>query len=291
MLNQQIIVQLLILGKMKTIDKKNRSKQATSKKEPKKFLVDHPEGHKLLSDHFSPVNRDFVAGVIDIKSRKERRSKSAKFLVSSISLCLSLLFVIWAFEFQFAEEKAIVELEDANNSFEDLMEIPQTEQIQKPPVQVQAPQIVEVDDEEIIEEIEVNLDIEMTEDTRIEEVILTQDTEPLPEETADEIFTIVEQQPEPNGGLKAFYDYVGANLRYPARASRMGIEGRVFVEFVVEKNGTLTDIRVVKGIGAGCDEEAIRVISNAPNWKPGKQRGNPVRVRMVMPIMFKLLSK
>jgi protein TonB len=202
-----------------------------------------------------------------------------------------LLFVIWAFEFQFAEERAIVELEGATNSFEDLMEIPPTEQVQKPPVQAQVPKIVEVDDEEIIEEIEVNLDIEMTEDTRIEEVIVAQDAEPMPEETADEIFTIVEQQPEPNGGLSAFYDYVGANMKYPGRASRMGIEGRVFVEFVVEKNGTLTDIRVVKGIGAGCDEEAVRVISNAPNWKPGKQRGNPVRVRMVMPIMFKLLSK
>lgn len=274
---------------MKTIDKKNKNRQATSKKEAKRFFVDHPEGHELLSTHSSPVNRDFIAGVIDIKSRKERRNKSSKFLVSSISLCLSLLFVIWAFEFQFAEEKAIVKLEDSTNTFEDLVEIPQTEQIQKPPAQVQAPQIIEVDDEEIIEEIEVNLDIEMTEDTRIEEVVLTQDTEPMPEETADEIFTIVEQKPEPNGGLKAFYDYVGANLKYPAKASRMGIEGRVFVEFVVEKDGTLTDIRVVKGIGADCDEEAVRVLANAPRWKPGKQRGNPVRVRMVMPIMFKLL--
>jgi protein TonB len=276
---------------MKTIDKKDRFRQATSKKEPKRLLIDHPKGHKLLSDHSSPISRDFVAAIIDVKSRKERKNKSAKFLISSISLCLSLLFVIWAFEFQFAEERAIVELEGATNSFEDLMEIPPTEQVQKPPVQAQVPKIVEVDDEEIIEEIEVNLDIEMTEDTRIEEVIVAQDAEPMPEETADEIFTIVEQQPEPNGGLSAFYDYVGANMKYPGRASRMGIEGRVFVEFVVEKNGTLTDIRVVKGIGAGCDEEAVRVISNAPNWKPGKQRGNPVRVRMVMPIMFKLLSK
>jgi protein TonB len=291
MLNQKIIVQLLILGKMKTIDKKNKNQQATSKKEAKRFFVDHPEGHELLSTHSSPVNRDFIAGVIDIKSSRERKNKSAKFLVSSISLCLSLLFVIWAFEFQFAEEKVKVELDNNSNPFEDLMEIPQTEQIQKPPVQVQAPTIVEVDDEEIIEVIEVNLDIEMTEDTRIEEVVMAEESEPMPEETADEIFTIVEQQPEPSGGLKAFYDYVGANLKYPARAARMGIEGRVFVEFVVEKDGSLTDIKVVKGIGAGCDEEAIRVLSNAPNWKPGKQRGNPVRVRMVMPIMFVLLSK
>ena len=135
MLNQQIIVQLLFLGKMKTIDKKNRTQQATSKKGAKRFLIDHPEGHELLSTHFSPVNRDFVAGVIEIKSSKDRKSRSAKLLVSSISLCLSLLFVIWAFEFQFAEEKAMVEMEDMANPFEDLVDIPQTEQIQKPPVQ------------------------------------------------------------------------------------------------------------------------------------------------------------
>ncbi|MCK5371843.1 MAG: energy transducer TonB, partial [Cyclobacteriaceae bacterium] len=94
----------------------------------------------------------------------------------------------------------------------------------------------------------------------------------------------------PVGGIKAFYDFVGANLRYPPRALRMGLEGRVFVEFVVEKDGSLTDIKVVKGIGGGCDDEAVRVISLAPKWNPGKQRGNAVRVRMVLPIMFKLLT-
>lgn len=77
---------------------------------------------------------------------------------------------------------------------------------------------------------------------------------------------------------------------YPHRAQRMGIEGWVFVEFVVERDGSLTDIKVVKGIGGGCDDEAIRVISQAPKWNAGKQRGRSVRVRMVMPIMFKLLK-
>ncbi len=69
----------------------------------------------------------------------------------------------------------------------------------------------------------------------------------------------------------------------------MNLDGRVFIEFVVEKDGSLTDVKVVKGIGGGCDEEAVRVISQAPKWRPGKQRGRAVRVRMVMPIMFKLI--
>ena len=68
----------------------------------------------------------------------------------------------------------------------------------------------------------------------------------------------------------------------------MGIEGRVFMIFVVEKDGSLTDVSVLKGIGAGCDEESIRVLKNAPKWNPGKQRGNPVRVRFNFPIAFKL---
>jgi protein TonB len=275
---------------MKTINKKSRSDEAVSKKEAKKYLIDHPAGHEILSSSARRKQGEFISEVIGLKSTRERRNRSVTFMVSSFSLCLSLLFVIWAFEIQFPEKGASVDLDESSTQFEDLVEIPLTQQIQKPPVQALAPTIVEVNDEEIIEEIEVNLDIEMTEDTRIEEVIVARQAEEMPEEKAEEIFTIVEQKPEPNGGLKAFYEYVGENLKYPAKASRMGIEGRVFVEFIVEKDGSLTDINVAKGIGGGCDEEAVRVISNAPKWNPGKQRGNAVRVRMVIPIMFKLYT-
>jgi len=69
----------------------------------------------------------------------------------------------------------------------------------------------------------------------------------------------------------------------------MRIEGRVFVQFVVDKDGSITNVEVLKGIGGGCDEEAVRVVKNAPKWNPGKQRGRPVRVKMVLPITFKLL--
>jgi protein TonB len=90
------------------------------------------------------------------------------------------------------------------------------------------------------------------------------------------------------GGIAAFYEYLKKNLNYPNQAKRMGIEGRVFVQFVVEKDGSLTDIHVVKGIGAGCDEEAVRVLKNSPKWKPGKQRGKAVRQKMIQNILFKL---
>lgn len=103
-----------------------------------------------------------------------------------------------------------------------------------------------------------------------------------------EILTIVEDQPEYPGGLDAFYRYVADNMLYPVEARTNGIEGRVYLQFVVDKDGSISDVVPVKGIGYGCDEEAVRVLQGAAKFKPGMQRGMPVRVRMVLPIIFKL---
>ncbi len=105
---------------------------------------------------------------------------------------------------------------------------------------------------------------------------------------ADEVFTIVEEQPVPEEGMEAFYQYIRQNLKYPETARQQGIEGRVFVQFVVEKDGAITNVQVIKGIGEACDNEAVRVMQNATAWNPGYQRGRPVKVRMVLPISFSL---
>lgn len=199
---------------------------------------------------------------------------------------ISLLFTVVAFEWKSYDDNDLVNLGALDADFEELQDIPITEQPPPPPPQVTPPEIIEVPDEQEIEqEIEVNLDVEVTEETVIEDVVFDEAPE---EEAADEIFQFVEDQPSPLGGMKAFYAYVGKNMKYPAQARRMGIEGKVYVTFVVGKDGALTDVKVLKGIGAGCDMEAIRVLSGAPKWKPGKQRGRPVRVRMQLPIIFKL---
>ncbi|TDI71972.1 MAG: energy transducer TonB [Bacteroidetes bacterium] len=204
----------------------------------------------------------------------------------SIGLMISLLFTVVAFEWKSYDNNDLVNLGALDADFEELQDIPITEQPPPPPPQVTPPEIIEVPDEQEIEqEIEVNLDVEVTEETVIEDVVFDEAPE---EEAADEIFQFVEDQPTPLGGMKAFYAYVGKNMKYPAQARRMGIEGKVYITFVVGKDGALTDIVVLKGIGAGCDQEAIRVLSGAPKWKPGKQRGRPVRVRMQLPIIFKL---
>jgi protein TonB len=104
----------------------------------------------------------------------------------------------------------------------------------------------------------------------------------------DKIFTVVEQQPEYVGGLEAMYKFINKAMRYPASARRMGVEGTVFVSFVVDKEGKISQVTTIKGINPDCDKEAIRVIQSMPAWKAGKQNGKPVSVRFVLPLKFKL---
>ncbi len=108
------------------------------------------------------------------------------------------------------------------------------------------------------------------------------------EEAPSQIFTIVEQMPEFPGGEEKLFEYLGKNIKYPAMARENGITGTVYVTFVVEGNGKITDVKKLRGIGGGCDEEAIRVVKSMPEWKPGKQNGKSVRVQYNLPIKFTL---
>ncbi|MFI5160891.1 MAG: energy transducer TonB [Sphingobacteriales bacterium] len=102
------------------------------------------------------------------------------------------------------------------------------------------------------------------------------------------IFTAVEQEPTPVGGMGTFYEYLMTNIHYPEYEKRNNIQGKVFLTFVVEKDGTLNDIRVLRGVSRGIDVEAIRVLKNAPKWNPGMQSGRPVRVQYNVPLSFSL---
>lgn len=112
--------------------------------------------------------------------------------------------------------------------------------------------------------------------------------EVIPEEIVEDAVVdvyVLEKEPE---GRAQFYEYISKHLRYPKAAQQSGIEGKVFVQFVIDNDGSITEVKVIKGLGFGLDEEAIRIIQKAPKWTPAKQRGKPVRVRMALPIMFKL---
>lgn len=106
--------------------------------------------------------------------------------------------------------------------------------------------------------------------------------------SSDDIFTIVEEQPTFPGGMSEWVKFLGKNLNYPAAAKEQGIEGAVFLSFIVHKDGEVDDIQVLRGIGGGCDEEAVNVLLKSPNWTPGKQRGREVATRMQVRIVFRL---
>lgn len=107
-------------------------------------------------------------------------------------------------------------------------------------------------------------------------------------QTDDNVFLVVEETATPVGGMAAFYDYILKNIKYPAEARRMGIEGKVYVELTVNTDGSVSNVRVLRGIGGGCDEEALRIVSQSPAWNPGKQKGVAVRQKMVLPVVFSI---
>jgi TonB family protein len=104
----------------------------------------------------------------------------------------------------------------------------------------------------------------------------------------NEIFDVTEVQPNPPGGMEGWNQYLMENLKYPAEAREMGIEGTVIVVFVINSDGSISNAEILRGIGGGCDEEALRVVQNSPDWKAAKQRGKVVNSRMRLPIRFKL---
>lgn len=158
------------------------------------------------------------------------------------------------------------------------------------PPKVTEKEVVEEEEMPTIEEIKQN-ETGSVEQEGTGEVVFE---EPVQEIVApnddDVIFTVVEQQAQFPDGMEAMYKFIQKNMKYPAAPRRMGIEGSVFVQFVVDKEGSISDIQVIKGIHADCDKEAVRVVKMMPPWKPGKQNGRAVKSRFVLPIKFKLAS-
>jgi len=221
-----------------------------------------------------------------MEAKKTEKADLAKktALFFSIGLLSTMSLVLVAFEWKSYDEQLDLLKNKSTNTFEEMLEVPPTEQPPPPAPVIQQPQIVEVpDEEEIKEDLNIKFDVEVTEDTKVEAVTVVEE-----KEEVDDIFSVVEETATPKGGMPAFYKYIGEKMKYPAQARRMGVEGKVFVQFVIGKDGSINDVKVIKGIGAGCDEEAARIIQASPAWNPGKQRGKAVRQRYTLPISFKL---
>jgi periplasmic protein TonB len=170
---------------------------------------------------------------------------------------------------------------------EEMVEITQQNKPPPPPPPPAQTTLIHIVEDDVEVEDDLIIDAEANELTVIEAYTPPAVTEE--EEVSEvEIFTVVEESPSFPGGDVARIKFLQQNIVYPQMARESGIQGTVYVTFVVERNGNVTDVRVLRGIGGGCDEEAVRVIKAMPKWQPGKQRGKPVRVQFNMPIKFTL---
>lgn len=215
--------------------------------------------------------------------RNERKKPQADIrnyypLFLQVGLIITLLLFIGAFTIDFASIKEDVDFTEEQEVVK-MEEIVQTKQVETPPPPPRPPVPVEVPNDEILEDEVLNIDAEFDLDSSM-------DIPPPPpeaEEEEDEVFIVVEQQPELIGGMAALQK----NIKYPEMARKAGIEGRVFVQFVVDERGNVNDPKVVRGIGGGCDKEALRAVESV-KFKPGLQRGKPVKVQFSLPVTFRL---
>lgn len=202
-----------------------------------------------------------------------------------IGLCISTLLVIVAFEWRIQKKITLTKHPTNEDVQFSAYPIPITYQENKPttkpqlikPIQVNPLIITEV--KNIVNEISENIepDIDFRALSTIE----------MPIDIPIDTFIFVENMPMPEGGYEAFYTLMKENIKYPIKAKNRNAEGKVFVEFIVNTDGVPVNMKVLKSVGYGCDEEAMRVLRLA-KWNPGKQRGRSVPVKMVMPVFFKL---
>ena len=222
------------------------------------------------------------------KKSPKANLENKKVMFTQIGLIIALLIAWLAFEHKSYDKRELDEslLNREVVLDEEMVEITKQEEQKPQPVEQpqQTTQLEIVDDNVETEDININAEVEQNE--VIEEYVAPEVVEE--EVVEQEIFQIVEEMPAFPGGEKALLEYVAKNIKYPQIARETGIQGRVFVGFVVEPDGSVSNVKILRGIGGGCDEEAMRVIKSLPKWKPGKQRGKAVRVSYQIPVVFKL---
>ena len=224
---------------------------------------------------------------MQVKKSENASLEKDKLMYVLMGLVFTLSLVFVALEWTEKEVKLHTVVEDTVWNDEEL-DIQQTSQETPPPPPPPAVQEVEV-----LNVVEDNIEtetIEVSTEENEQEVVIAAPVEaPVEEEEEEVVFVIVESMPEFPGGQQALFKYLSENVKYPVIAQENGIQGRVICQFVVNKDGSIVDVEVVRSGGdPSLDKEAIRVIKSMPKWKPGKQRGKPVRVKYTVPVNFKL---
>jgi protein TonB len=227
---------------------------------------------------------------MEVKKTPKADLESKKTVFLQIGLVVALSLVLVAFEWTSTDVKVDFSLQEEDIEVEEeIIPITRQEEV-KPPPPPPPPAVADIlniveDDVELDEELEI-MDTEMSQDDIVDFSNLV-----FEEETRDEggeIFMIVEEMPEFPGGPEALQRYLSQSVRYPVIAQENGIQGRVYIQFVINQNGEVTNATILRGVDPSLDREALRVVEAMPKWKPGKQRNRPVRVSYTVPINFVL---
>jgi protein TonB len=227
---------------------------------------------------------------MELKKSPKADLENKRGIFMQIGLAIALGVILLAFNWSDKVTK-VESLGDmsAQQVEEEIVPITRQDEV-KPPPPPPPPQTVEIlnivdDKQEINDNLDI-LDSEASKDTKVEVTQIVQAVEKEKEE--EQIFVVVEEMPEFPGGELALRKYIASSIKYPTIAQENGIQGKVFVNFVVDRDGSISGAKIARGVDPSLDKEALRVIGTLPKWKPGKQRGKTVRVSYTVPISFQL---
>ncbi len=229
---------------------------------------------------------------MEVKKTEKASLENKRLLFVEIGMIIALFGVYIAFEWQ-TEEQQIIELEDTTQIIE-VEEVIATQQDTPPPppsapkMPVLSDQIDIVDDEVIVDDnLFLNLEDDVNMGVEIMDYVENVEEEVIEEEAIP--FQLVEEKPSFMGGdANEFSKWVNQRLVYPEIAKENGVQGRVTLQFTVESDGRVTNVKVLRGVDSSLDQEAVRVVSSSPRWTPGKQRDRAVRVTYTFPVIFQL---
>lgn len=229
---------------------------------------------------------------MEAKKSEKANLESKKTIFVEVGLVIALAVIIFAFEYKtYDKQEQEEQLTEAVTQVEEM--VIQTQQDEPEPpkqeVELSTTEFKIVDDNVSITD-EFSMDVfdnDVNGEISIPAPEIKQEEEVVDEEEKT-IFTVVEQQAAFPGGQQALMQYLHDNIKYPAQARETGTQGKVYVTFVVERDGSLTDVKILRDIGSGCGDEAIRVVKSMPKWTPAKQRGKAVRQQFNLPVAFTL---
>ena len=229
---------------------------------------------------------------MEIKKSPKANLENKKFLFMEIGLVVALLMVLGAFEWSTTEATSLEALGDDVAVVVEEEQVPITQEEQLPPPEVPKEPVMSdiidiVDDDIKVDDVVISTEDDKSLGVEIKEYVVEQEEEEVEEEEVP--FAIVEQKPTFQGGdANTFTKWVFSKIVYPEIAKENGVQGRVTLQFTIETDGSVKNVKVLRGVDSSLDKEAVRVVSSSPKWQPGMQRNKPVKVKYTFPVVFQL---